>query len=125
MKTSAILLSALLMGACASSHRNTDSTPPAMTQYILLIHENTKTNPTAEEWNQFFSVAHQSGLFKGGSAIGDRIIIGDAQFVTPSNHIGGFMRFDSDDKQKIMDLLQKHPVVTHGGSVELCEMPKS
>jgi hypothetical protein len=35
------------------------------------------------------------------------------------------MRFDSEDKQKIIDLLASHPVVVHGGSVELCEMPES
>jgi hypothetical protein len=33
------------------------------------------------------------------------------------------MRFDSEDKQQIIDLLEKHPVVIHGGSAELCEMP--
>jgi hypothetical protein len=96
-----------------------------MTQYILLIQGNTKSEPTADEWNQFFTAAQQSGLFKGGSAIGDRSYIGDAESAKSSNHIVRFMRFDSIDKQKILDLLQKHPVVIHGGSVELCEMPKS
>jgi hypothetical protein len=35
------------------------------------------------------------------------------------------MRFDSDNKQALLDLLKSHPAVAHGGSVELCEMPKS
>jgi hypothetical protein len=96
-----------------------------MTQYILFIHGNTKTNPTPREWDQFFAAAHQSGLFKGGSEIGKRIILGDTQTAHPSQHIVGYMRFDADNKQKLLDLLQQHPVVIHGGSVELCEMPKS
>lgn len=94
-------------------------------QYILLIQGNTKSEPTADEWHQFFTTAQQSGLFKGGSAIGYRSFIGDAKSAKPSNHIVGFMRFDSTDKQKLIDLLQKHPVVLRGGSIELCEMPKS
>lgn len=96
-----------------------------MTQYILLIQGNTKSDAAPEEWNSFFIAARESGLFKGGSAIGDKTIIGDTQTAKPSDHITGYMRFDSDDKQKIVDLLQDHPVVIHGGSVELCEMPKS
>ncbi len=35
------------------------------------------------------------------------------------------MRFDSDDKEKLLELLKTHPVVVHGGTVELCEMPES
>jgi len=96
-----------------------------MTQYILFIQDNLKSDSSPEEWEAFFTAAHQSGLFKGGSEIGKRIFLGDTQSAKPTDHIVGFMRFDSDDKQKILDLLEKHPVVIHGGSVELCEMPKS
>lgn len=37
-----------------------------MTPYILLIHGNTKSAPTEEEWNQFFAAARESGMFQGG-----------------------------------------------------------
>ncbi|MBX3415890.1 MAG: hypothetical protein KF708_24630 [Pirellulales bacterium] len=96
-----------------------------MTQYILLIQGNLKSDSTPEEWETFFTAAHESGLFKGGSEIGKRMVIGDAQSAQPTDHIVGYMRFDSDDKQKILGLLEKHPTVIHGGSVELCEMPNS
>ena len=96
-----------------------------MTQYILFIQDNTQTDSTAEEWDRFFTSAQQSGLFKGGSEIGKRVLIGDIKSAKPTDHIVGYMRFDSDDKQKIMELLEEHPVILHGGSVELCEMPKS
>ena len=94
-------------------------------QYILLIQDNLKSNASPEEWESFFSEARRSDLFKGGSEIGERIIIGDIESARTTDHIVGYMRFDSDDKQQIVNLLQKHPVVIHGGSVELCEMPKS
>jgi hypothetical protein len=96
-----------------------------MTQYLLLIQGNTKANPTQSEWDQFFAAAHQSGFFKGGSEVGKREFLGDAESATSSSHIVGFMRFDADDKGRLLDLLSRHPVILHGGSVELCEMPKS
>jgi hypothetical protein len=96
-----------------------------MTQYILLIHGNEKTTPIPEEWDQFFTAARESGLFAGGSAVGKRIVLGDTQTAKSSDHIVGYMRFDAEDQQKLLDLLKRHPVVMHGGSVELCELPES
>jgi hypothetical protein len=96
-----------------------------MTQYIALIQRNYKSNPTTEEWQSFFAAARLSGCFKGGSEIGNRLVIGDGQTARSTDHIAGYMRFDSDDRQKLLLLLENHPVVVHGGSVELCEMPES
>lgn len=96
-----------------------------MTQYILLIESNAKTTTTREEWDEFFKLAKESGLFRGGSAMGKREVVGDADSAHSTDFIGGYMNFDSDDKQKILDLLQKHPVAMHGGSLHLCEMPKT
>ena len=94
-----------------------------MTPYILLIQGNATSESSPEEWDAFFTAARQSDLFQGGSRIGKRIVLGDAQSAQATDHIVGYMRFDSDDRQKILELLSKHPVVIHGGSVELCEMP--
>lgn len=96
-----------------------------MTQYILLIYGNTQTEPSAEEWGRFIESASESGLFKGGSAIGGRVVLGNARSAHPSEHIKGYMRFDAENKQAILNLLQSHPVVVHGGSVELCELTES
>ncbi len=96
-----------------------------MNEYILLIQGNEKTATTVEEWDCFFTLARASGAFRDGSEIGQREMIGDKQTALASDHIVGYMRFDSDDKQMLLELLQKHPVVLHGGSVELCELLKS
>ncbi len=53
------------------------------------------------EWGEFLDAAKQSGLFKGGSAIGERITIGNAETAKSSDHIGGYMRFDAEDRQEI------------------------
>ena len=94
-------------------------------QYILLIQGNERTESTAEEWDLFFAAAHASGLFRGGSEIGQRELLGDKPSARPTDHIVGYMRFDAADKQLLLDLLENHPVLKHGGSVELCELPKS
>lgn len=96
-----------------------------MNQYLLLIQGNGKTGGTTEEWERFFVAARESGTFRGGSEVGKRELVGDPHSARSSEHIVGYMRFDSGDKQKILDLLKMHPVVLHGGSVELCELPKS
>lgn len=94
-----------------------------MAQYLLLIHGNTEARPAAEDWERFFAAARRSGFFVGGSAIGDRLIIGRPTEL--SAQIAGYMRFDADDRRALEELLKDHPVVRHGGSVELCEMPKT
>ena len=92
-------------------------------QYLLLIHNNSKSPASEAEWSAFIARAMESGTFRGGSEVGVITRIGRPG--PTSEHIGGYMRFDSDDRQKLLDLLQSHPVVLHGGTVELCEMPKS
>jgi hypothetical protein len=96
-----------------------------MAQYILLVQGNSKSNSTPEEWSAFFKAAQESGLFRGGSEIGSRTVLGNKASAQLTDHIVAYMRFDSGDKQQILDLLEKHPVIIHGGSAELCEMPES
>jgi hypothetical protein len=94
-------------------------------QYLLLIQNNAKSESTPAEWDRFFAAAKASGMFEGGSALGERVMIGNVQSAQSTEHIGGYMRFDADDQAKLLELLKQHPVVLHGGSVELCEMPRS
>ncbi|WP_309381234.1 hypothetical protein [Cerasicoccus frondis] len=93
-------------------------------QYLLLIHDNTTTETKPEEWDAFFEAARKSGLFQGGSALGERWMLGE-QSATSTNQITGFMQFNAGNRQQVIDLLNQHPVLLHGGSAELCEMPKS
>ena len=96
-----------------------------MTQYILLIHNNSAKPAPQSEWETFFKLAQKSELFKGGSEIEEGQIIGKSNSESLSSKLSGYMRFDSEDKQAVIDLLEQHPVVLNGGSVELCTMPNS
>ncbi len=93
-------------------------------QYLLLIQNNAISEIPGDEWGAFFEKARAGGMFQGGSALGSRVVVGAASAKSTA-HIAGYMRFDATDRQQILDLLADHPVVRHGGSVELCEMPKS
>ena len=94
-------------------------------QYIALIHNNNDSTPTADEWAQFFDAAKKTGMFKGGSAIGVRYTIGGKSASDSKETIAGYMRFDSDDVGRLQALLEDHPMIKHGGTIELCEMPQS
>jgi len=94
-------------------------------QYIAFIHTNTDSSPSGVEWQTFIAEATECGLFRGGSEIGGRTTVGTQSVPDTTDNVGGFMRFDSDDRAAVVALLQRHPVVRHGGTIELCEMPKS
>ena len=92
--------------------------------YILFIHKNTVSSPTEKEWQEFFDKMIASQFFKGGSSIANSQILGQEVSFNATTHIGGFMRFETDNKSELLALLEDHPVVRHGGTIELCEMPK-
>lgn len=94
-----------------------------MNQYLLLIHDNETSASTAAEWAAFFAQAKATGFFSGGSEMGEKVVLGAT--VPTSDHLAGYMRFDCDDRAALLDLLKSHPVVLHGGSVELCHLPRS
>lgn len=94
-----------------------------MNQYLLLIHGNETSASTEAEWGAFFARAKASGFFSGGSEVGAKVMLGAAG--PTSDHIAGYMRFDCDDRTALLELLKLHPVVLHGGSIELCDLPRS
>ena len=94
-------------------------------EYILFVHNNTDDKTNKEDWNRFFELALESGLFQGGSEIGNRIQLGAKVVADTTKSIGGYMRFESESLEPLKQLLFEHPVLKSGGSLELCELPKS
>lgn len=93
-------------------------------QYITFMHNNVDSQPTDKNWHQFFETANRSGLFRGGSAIGARSTIGKDNVPDITDHINGYMRFDAESLDDLNELLEQHPIVIHGGTIEICELPK-
>ncbi|MCH2046721.1 MAG: hypothetical protein MK212_21585 [Saprospiraceae bacterium] len=94
-------------------------------EYILFIHNNNDKPTSSDQWNHFFTEASKSGLFLGGSEIANQIQVGEKRVDNITNTVAGFMRFEADNKEAILELLKIHPVSLQGGTLELCEMPKS
>lgn len=90
-------------------------------QYLALMIGGSKSDSTEEQWSHFFDVANNSGIFRGGSALGESSVIG------PASHVGsglvGFMRFEADTIDAVHDLLQSHPMVINGGSIKVYHCP--
>ncbi len=95
-----------------------------MMQYITFMHANTEVQGSEEEWNAFFARAQASGLFSGGSAMGKRWTVGKPAD-TLSDGLAGYMRFDAENIEDLLELLAAHPIIRGGGTIEFCEMPKS
>lgn len=94
-------------------------------EYILFIHNNVDQSPTEEQWNTFFTAANESGMFIGGSEISTGIQVGTKKAQLVSNNLVGYMRFETSEVNKLHELLELHPVIIQGGTLELCETPKT
>ncbi|MEM7585335.1 MAG: hypothetical protein AAF560_18240 [Acidobacteriota bacterium] len=94
-------------------------------EYLAFIHDNTDTTPSAQEWQAFIAEASASGLFLGGSELGRRFPLGAKAVHDSTDVIAGFMKFEADEPQELLELLQSHPVIRHDGTIELREMPLS
>lgn len=94
-------------------------------EYILFIHKNVDQPTTEDQWNAFFSAANESGIFSGGSEIRKSIQIGFKKVPLTTKSVVGCMRFETDDISQVHKLLELHPVFIQGGTLELCEMPKT
>lgn len=93
-------------------------------EYLLLIHNNSKSQSSEAQWNKFFELAKTSGMFMGGSEVGFKEVLGNTN-IKKSESLSGFMRFQTSNKEELKVLLENHPIVLNGGSVELCELPES
>ena len=93
--------------------------------YITFMHNNAESEPTQEDWDRFFSLARESGLFRGGSEVGARSTVGEKEVPDITRHVVGYMRFDSATLSELTELLRHHSMVVNGGTVEVCELPRS
>jgi len=94
-------------------------------EYFTFMHNNRDSAYSEGEMDRFLEMARESGLFRGGSGLGKRTTVGEKEVENLRDHIGGYMRFDADRYGDLVELLEQHPCVVGGGTVEVIEMPKS
>lgn len=94
-------------------------------EYILFIHNDSDNLASESQWEAFFEAANQSGMFNGGSEIGKSIKLGEKPTPVATRTLVGYMRFQADDVNQLRKLLELHPVAIQGGTLELCETPRT
>lgn len=95
-----------------------------MPEYILLMHD----DATAEEgdWEPYLRGLQQSGMFQGGSAIGDGLCARRIGAPAPlTAHLAGFIRVTAASLDDARSLLAGNPVFQAGGTVEIRELPQT
>ena len=96
-----------------------------MADYIFLMHDDAACG-TGLDWEPYLSKLRESGVFQGGSEIGDGACFrktGEAP--EPTAHIGGFIRVTAVNLDAAKKLLAGNPVFEAGGTVEIRELPRS
>jgi hypothetical protein len=96
-----------------------------MTDFILLMHNDSTTPLSPEMWSPYLASLQARGIFDGGSAIGPGAtfrkegVPGDT-----SAHLGGYLRVRAADLTAARAYLTGNPVFESGGTVEIRELPR-
>jgi hypothetical protein len=97
----------------------------AVTDYILLMHDDALTPPTDGAWEAYFDMLHTSGAFQGGSSIGDGVAFRRCGAAgAESVHLTGFIRVTAENLTEAQRFLTGNPVYECGGTVEIRELPR-
>ena len=96
-----------------------------MLDFILLMHNDSITDPTPGQWDSYFAFLRERDAFEGGSSIGPggtfrkQGVPGDT-----STHLAGYIRVRAADLAAARALLAGNPVFDCGGTVEIRELPR-
>ena len=95
-----------------------------MADFIFLHHDD--GGDEGADWEPYLSRLRETGVFQGGSAIGQGACFRKGgQPPEPTAHIGGFIRVSADSLEGARRLLAGNPVYESGGTVEIRELPRS
>ena len=96
-----------------------------MADYIFLMHDE-GAGGSGLDWEPYLSRLRETGVFQGGSQIGDGACFRKAgETPDPTAHISGFIRVTARDLTEATRLLAGNPVYEAGGTVEIRELPRS
>lgn len=97
-----------------------------MHDYLLLMHDDaTQSDNTADAWGVYLAKLRATGLFDGGSSIGDGVCMNKAgSAANVSSHLVGFLRIRAHDLDHARELVLGNPVFEAGGTVEIRDLPK-
>lgn len=88
-----------------------------MAEYMMIM----KGPGGKGDWMSYINTLQESGLFRGGSVLGNGVNIGKDQPDQPCT-VTGFMRFEADDIAQVRALINGNPDYESGGQVEILEL---
>ncbi|MBO0754730.1 MAG: hypothetical protein J2P54_02645 [Bradyrhizobiaceae bacterium] len=95
-----------------------------MAEYILFMHNDVVADEDA--WEAYLRRLRQSGVFDGGSEIGEGICVRKAGVPPPiTEHLAGYIRVTADTIDHAKLLLAGNPHFEAGGTVEIRELPRT
>jgi hypothetical protein len=92
-------------------------------RFILLMHQDTMTTEDADAWGTYLLRLRASGLFDGGSSIGQGTCLRREAEPSPANdQIVGYLLVRAEDLNAARSYLDGNPVYEAGGTVEIREL---
>jgi hypothetical protein len=98
-----------------------------MKDFILLMHNDSPPDAVRRDtWPAYFAKLEQSGLFEGGSTIGDGVCVSKSATPPPITHVlAGYIRIRAESLSAARELVAGNPVFEAGGTVEIRELPRN
>jgi hypothetical protein len=96
-----------------------------MAEYILFMHNDIVADDEVA-WESYLRTLKQSGVFEGGSEIGEGICVRKAGAPPPiTEHLVGYIRVTAATIDRAKSLLAGNPHFEAGGTVEIRELPRT
>jgi hypothetical protein len=92
----------------------------------MLMHNDVESQTQPQEWDHYISRLRSSGSFGGGSSIGKGIGFKKGTASEAISHwLGGYMILTAETLDDAKALVEGNPVLLHGGTVEVRDLPRS
>jgi hypothetical protein len=91
---------------------------------FMMIMKSDEHGGNAADWAQYIELLSNSGLFRGGSALGNGVCVSQNE-QSDQCVVSGFMRFEADAIDQVLALVPGNPVIKSGGEVEVLELLKT
>jgi hypothetical protein len=96
-----------------------------MAEYILFMHNDVVADDQGA-WESYLRTLKQSGVFEGGSEIGEGLCVRKAGAPPPiTEHLAGYIRVNVLTIDHAKSLLAGNPHFEAGGTVEIRELPRT
>ena len=94
-----------------------------MPEFMMLM-KSSDHDGNATDWEQYIESSSKSGMFRGGSALGNGICVSHKDKGVQCV-VTGYMRFEAVSIEQVLALVPGNPVVESGGEVEVLEIVKT